>query len=72
MRKPLHTGDVARLLNVSQDRVRQLAEAGALHATRAANGMRLFDLLGVQSLEIARAVKREAKRRQRLKAGPDQ
>lgn len=38
----LMSGDVARLLNISSDRVRQLERAGKLKARRTARGQRIF------------------------------
>jgi excisionase family DNA binding protein len=45
----LATSDVARILGISSDRVRQLAKAGALRFTSTPYG-RLFNRLDVQAL----------------------
>lgn len=45
----LTTGDVARLLGVSSQRVQQLADAGRLPHERGWRGMRMFDQASVDA-----------------------
>jgi excisionase family DNA binding protein len=63
----LTTGDVAKVLQVSADLVRQLAREGRLPALKTRSGQRLFWLSDVEALVDQRAAKREE--RQRLEAG---
>jgi len=46
---PLLTRDVARLLDVSTERVRQLAREGRLEAIRSAGGIRVYDRASVET-----------------------
>ena len=46
---PLLTRDVARLLDVSTERVRQLAREGRLEAIRTAGGIRVYDRASVET-----------------------
>jgi DNA-binding transcriptional MerR regulator len=55
----LFVGAVARLLEVSEKTVRRLEARGALHAERAANGVRIFKFAEVQRF----AKKREKDRK---------
>lgn len=50
----LTTGDTAKTLGVSDERVRQLEREGKLTATRTAGGFRLFDSKQVERLRIQR------------------
>ncbi len=45
---PLQTRDVAKLLDVSSERVRQLARAGRLSPTRTQSGTRLYTRADVE------------------------
>lgn len=51
----LKTTAVARILNLSLSRVRQLGDAGALTMVRGADGGRLFDAADVERMRIARS-----------------
>jgi excisionase family DNA binding protein len=46
---PLLTRDVARLLDVSTERVRQLAREGRLEAIRTAGGIRVYARASVET-----------------------
>jgi DNA-binding transcriptional MerR regulator len=60
--KPLLTGDVARLLGVSAERVRELGNAGVLrYSTTASRRIRLYD--GNEVRKIARERAERAERR---------
>lgn len=54
----LLVGTVARRLDVSDDRVRQLERTGVLRAIRTSTGVRLFDPADVERVRIERAEKR--------------
>ncbi len=56
---PIMTTEVARRLGLSEDRVRQLADAGKIPMTRTASGTRLFDPAEVQRVRDARAQRPE-------------
>jgi excisionase family DNA binding protein len=45
---PLTTRDVAELLEVSTERVRQLAREGRLDAIRTTTGLRLYDRASIE------------------------
>jgi excisionase family DNA binding protein len=60
MALPMTTRDVARLLNVSAERVRQLSNAGVLEATRTESGIRLFDRAQVTRVAETRQGQRAA------------
>ena len=45
---PLLTRDVARLLDVSAERVRQLAREGRLESIRTSDGTRLYDRASIE------------------------
>lgn len=47
---PLTTGDVAKILNRSTDRVRQLERHGKLPAQKTRSGQRLFKVSDVERL----------------------
>jgi excisionase family DNA binding protein len=55
---PLTTGEVARLLGVSTDRVRQLDREGVLQAERTDSGLRLFDRKAAEALAARRKQER--------------
>jgi len=59
---PLETQDVAKLLDVSPVRVRQLENAGVLRAERTMSGTRLFDLDEVKRLKATRAEQKKTGR----------
>ncbi len=61
MSQLITTGTVARLLNVSADRVRQLERLGILEATRTESGIRLFDRASVALVVQARQEQRAAR-----------
>jgi hypothetical protein len=46
----LMTRDVSQMTGLSEARILQLADSGALRCTRALNGFRLFSLVDVVSL----------------------
>ncbi len=50
----LQTGEVAKLLDLSDERVRQLEKQGKLSAQRTARGVRLFNGAEVEALRIER------------------
>jgi excisionase family DNA binding protein len=52
---PLTTRDVALLLDVSPERVRQLAREGQLDAIRTAGGLRLYDRASIDKYLASRA-----------------
>jgi DNA-binding transcriptional MerR regulator len=52
---PLTTTRVARLLDLSEDQTRRLADTGQLHVTRTASGTRLYSSADVARLVAARA-----------------
>jgi excisionase family DNA binding protein len=54
----LTTGDVARILDVSPDFVRQLTRDGRLAAQKTRSGQRLFMAADVEQLAQERAAKR--------------
>jgi hypothetical protein len=56
----LLTGDAARRLGVSPERVRQLERAGVLVATKTVSGFRIYSAADVEKLRLQRA---EARRR---------
>ncbi len=58
------TAQAARMLGVSEGRVRQLAAAGALPFTRTTHG-RLFDPADLDALLLARERAQQAPRRRR-------
>jgi excisionase family DNA binding protein len=62
----LTTGDVARILDVSPDFVRQLTRDGRLPAQKTRSGQRLFMAADVEQL----AQERAAKRRPQADAAP--
>jgi DNA-binding transcriptional MerR regulator len=57
MDKPIMTSHVARILNLSSDRVRQLEKRGTLKAERTASGVRLFNAGQVAKVAEARRVR---------------
>lgn len=61
MSQLMQTRDVARLLNVSSERVRQMENAGLLEATRTESGMRLFDRDHIAKVAEARQGQRSAR-----------
>jgi excisionase family DNA binding protein len=58
MSTPLTTGEAAKVLKVSADRVRQLEAEGTLQAVRTASGVRLFERSAVEKLAAERAKNR--------------
>ena len=58
----LTTGEVARSLEISADRVRQLERCGALPASRTETGVRLFDRSAVEAFRQQRELKRGSTR----------
>jgi excisionase family DNA binding protein len=60
--KKLETGEVAKALGVSDDRVRQLEAKGLLRAERTTSGTRLFDAADVKRLAAERAAQRTVRR----------
>jgi hypothetical protein len=60
--KPLTTGDVARILGLSPERVRELGDAGVLpYSTTASRRIRLYD--GTEVLKVARERAEQKERR---------
>jgi excisionase family DNA binding protein len=55
MKPSLTTGDAAKELNVSAERVRQLEREGVLRAVKTKSGMRIFSASEVEALRQARA-----------------
>jgi DNA-binding transcriptional MerR regulator len=55
---PLTVGPVARRLQISEDRVRQLANDGALRCARTSTGIRLFDAVDVERFAAERQERR--------------
>lgn len=51
---PLTTGSVAKVLDVSSERVRQLHRAGVLRAIRTSSGIRLFSASEVEEFRRRR------------------
>jgi DNA-binding transcriptional MerR regulator len=51
----LTTGDVARRLDVSPERVRQLERAGVLTAIKTAGGFRIYSAVDVEKVRRQRA-----------------
>jgi DNA-binding transcriptional MerR regulator len=62
-KRQLLTGDVARILDVSPDYVRQLERAGVLVAAKTETGVRLFTPDNVQQVARDRAARRNARGR---------
>jgi hypothetical protein len=60
---PLGTSRTARELELSESRVRQLAVAGRLRASRTDSGQYLFDPADVASFRIQRPPRRDARSR---------
>jgi DNA-binding transcriptional MerR regulator len=60
MKPSLTTGDAAKELNVSAERVRQLEREGVQRAVKTKSGMRIFSASEVEALRQARV---EASRR---------
>ena len=58
MANDLLTRDVAKILDVSTERVRQLERAGALTAVRTPGGTRIFRLADVERLRRQREARR--------------
>jgi excisionase family DNA binding protein len=56
---PLTVGTVARRLQLSEDRIRQLANVGALPSTRTSTGIRLFEEADVEAFAAVRAQNQE-------------
>lgn len=56
--QPLLSGEAARILGVSADRVRELEVAGRLVAVRTPSGTRLYERAQVEELAAARAAVR--------------
>jgi excisionase family DNA binding protein len=48
------SGEAARVLGVSAERVRQLENAGQIEAMRTASGLRLFSAVAVEALRRRR------------------
>lgn len=61
MSRLLRTTDVAHRLGVSAVYVRQLADAGKLHAERTEGGYRIFKAEDVERLAVEREMQRQAK-----------
>jgi len=61
MSKLLRTTDVAHRLGISAVYVRQLADAGKLHAERTEGGYRIFKAEDVERLAAERERQRQAK-----------
>jgi len=55
----IKTGRVARQLDLSENRVRQLADRGVIPSVRTADGMRLFDPADVAKFAAERALIQE-------------
>jgi DNA-binding transcriptional MerR regulator len=51
---PLTVGTVARRLSISEDRVRQLSDIGALPSTRTSMVIRLFDVADIERFPAER------------------
>jgi DNA-binding transcriptional MerR regulator len=51
---PLTVGTVARRLSISEDRVRQLSDIGALPSTRTSTVIRLFDVADIERFPAER------------------
>jgi DNA-binding transcriptional MerR regulator len=67
MHEFLETGQVARILEISPFRVRQLADAGTLSvAMRTATGRRLFDPGAVEQLRRERERARQVRGNERI------
>ena len=56
--KWLRTGEAARCLEVSPDRVRQLERHGDLEAVKISGGLRLFRVRDVEKLKAERAARK--------------
>jgi len=59
VKAPLMTGDVARRLGVTSERVRQLERQGVLKAERTVSGLRIFNASDVERLARERQERRE-------------
>jgi len=57
----LTTRDVARLLDLSETRIRQLEAAGALRSARTPRGLRIFKRNDVERLASERRLRSQAK-----------
>jgi DNA-binding transcriptional MerR regulator len=53
------TAEAARIVKISEDRIRQLSDAGILVTERTASGVRLFDRSEVERFAAERAAKNE-------------
>jgi len=51
----LMISEASRILQVSEDTTRRLADSGALSVTRASNGVRLFERAAVEALAAQRS-----------------